>query len=89
VERVKTGEAFVDEADVVISARGTLNDIAWPKLEGMSSHSIPRMHSAAWDDMYIDHVIRMDKIPAEAISQVTTSRISGSASSVAAAAQSR
>lgn len=50
VEKVDTGETFVDEADVVVSARGTLNDISWPKVEGFSDMKIPTMHSAAWND---------------------------------------
>lgn len=45
-----TGEAIVDEADVVISARGTLNHISWPNIPGLSDMKIPVMHSAAWDD---------------------------------------
>ncbi|KAI7974281.1 hypothetical protein EIK77_008464 [Talaromyces pinophilus] len=47
-----TGETFVDKADVVISARGTLNDISWPDIPGLKDMKIPVMHSAAWDDKY-------------------------------------
>lgn len=50
VENTVTGETFVDEADVVISARGTLNDISWPQIPGLSDMKIPMMHSAAWDE---------------------------------------
>lgn len=50
MESLLTGEVLVDEADIVISARGTLNDISWPKVEGFSDLAIPVMHSAAWDD---------------------------------------
>jgi cation diffusion facilitator CzcD-associated flavoprotein CzcO len=50
VENVSTGEVVVDEADVLISARGTLNNIAWPEIPGLSEMKIPVMHSAAWDD---------------------------------------
>ncbi|EHL02898.1 putative sterigmatocystin biosynthesis monooxygenase stcW [Glarea lozoyensis 74030] len=52
VENLETREIFTDEADVVISARGTLNDISWPKIEGLSDIKIPVMHSAAWDKNY-------------------------------------
>ncbi|KAF7960488.1 hypothetical protein EAE96_000168 [Botrytis aclada] len=52
VENLETGETFTDEADVVISARGTLNNISWPKIEGLSDIKIPVMHSAAWDMNY-------------------------------------
>lgn len=51
VENLKTGEIFVDKADVVISARGSLNEINWPQIPGLDGIKIPVMHSAAWDDM--------------------------------------
>jgi cation diffusion facilitator CzcD-associated flavoprotein CzcO len=50
VKSLKTGETVEEEADVVVSARGTLNDISWPKIEGFSDVKIPVMHSAIWDD---------------------------------------
>jgi len=50
VENLKTGDSLVKEADVVVSARGTLNDVSWPQIEGFSDVSIPVMHSAIWDD---------------------------------------
>lgn len=50
VENLKTGEIFVDKADVVISARGSLNEINWPQIPGLDGVKIPVMHSAAWDD---------------------------------------
>jgi cation diffusion facilitator CzcD-associated flavoprotein CzcO len=49
VERTETGETFVDKADVVISARGALNDMKWPSIPGFESLKIPIMHSADWD----------------------------------------
>ena len=52
VEVVATGEKFVNVADVVISARGTLNDILWPDVKGLSSFKGLVMHSAAWKDGY-------------------------------------
>ncbi|KAF7926569.1 hypothetical protein BELL_1310g00030 [Botrytis elliptica] len=52
VKNLETGETITDEADVVISARGTLNNISWPKIEGLSDIKIPVMHSAAWDMIY-------------------------------------
>ncbi len=54
VERVETGEVFTDEADVVISARGTLNNISWPQVPGLSDLTIPVMHSAAWDNRSVN-----------------------------------
>lgn len=53
VERLESGEIFTDEADVVISARGTLNDMSWPQVPGLSEMKIPVMHSAAWDKKYV------------------------------------
>jgi cation diffusion facilitator CzcD-associated flavoprotein CzcO len=49
VKNLQTGETAVDQADVVISARGTLNEMAWPDFEGVHDLKIPVMHSAAWD----------------------------------------
>ncbi|EEU41316.1 uncharacterized protein NECHADRAFT_45940 [Fusarium vanettenii 77-13-4] len=40
---------FVDKADVVISARGNLNDIQWPDIEGLQTFQGKLMHSATWD----------------------------------------
>ncbi|KAJ5994677.1 monooxygenase [Penicillium waksmanii] len=45
-----TGETFLDKANVVISARGMLNDISWPDIPGLQEMKIPVMHSAAWDE---------------------------------------
>lgn len=55
VKDVLTRETFVDQADVVISARGALNDIAWPNIPGLNEMKIPVMHSAAWDQEYVLH----------------------------------
>lgn len=53
VERLETGEIFTDEADVVISARGTLNDMSWPQVPGLAEMTIPVMHSANWNKKYV------------------------------------
>jgi len=50
VENVKTKETIEDDADVLISARGALNDIAWPKIAGFESFKGEVMHSAAWNE---------------------------------------
>jgi cation diffusion facilitator CzcD-associated flavoprotein CzcO len=44
---------FKDTADVVISARGGLNKIAWPKIEGLGNFKGKLMHSGAWDERCI------------------------------------
>lgn len=50
MQDLKKGTSFEEAADVVISARGTLNDMSWPDIEGFSDMKIPVMHSAKWDD---------------------------------------
>lgn len=49
VQKIATGEIFSDEADVVIAARGGLNDYVWPKIDGLWSFKGKIVHSAAWD----------------------------------------
>jgi cation diffusion facilitator CzcD-associated flavoprotein CzcO len=53
VENVKTGDVINDDADVLLSARGNLNDIAWPKIPGLSSFKGEIMHSAAWNEKLV------------------------------------
>jgi len=52
VEKSQTGETFEDDADVLVSARGNLNDIAWPKIAGFGIFEGEVMHSAAWNEKY-------------------------------------
>ncbi len=52
IEKTASGEIFEDESDVVISARGNLNDIAWPKIPGLDTFKGEIMHSAAWNEKY-------------------------------------
>lgn len=49
IENLKTSEKFVDEADVLIAARGLLNDFKWPDIEGLRSFQGKLTHSASWD----------------------------------------
>ena len=42
-------ETIRDKADVVISARGALNDLAWPKIDSLHSFYGKIVHSADWD----------------------------------------
>ena len=53
IENVKTGEIIHDDADVLVSARGTLNDIAWPKIPGFETFKGEVMHSAAWNQEFV------------------------------------
>ncbi|TVY37182.1 putative sterigmatocystin biosynthesis monooxygenase [Lachnellula occidentalis] len=52
VENTKTGEVIEDDADVLLSARGNLNDISWPKIPGFETFKGEVMHSAAWNQNY-------------------------------------
>ncbi|KAF2090198.1 FAD/NAD(P)-binding domain-containing protein [Saccharata proteae CBS 121410] len=52
VKNLGTGEMFEDVGDVVISARGNLNNIAWPKIEGLERFEGEVMHSAKWNQEY-------------------------------------
>ncbi|KAM0346545.1 hypothetical protein ACHAP4_011681 [Fusarium culmorum] len=52
VRNLKTNTEIKDTADVVISARGGLNKIAWPKIEGLGDFQGKLMHSGAWDESY-------------------------------------
>lgn len=42
-----TGETV--EADVVVSALGMFNDLAWPDIPGLDTFTGPSFHSARWD----------------------------------------
>lgn len=53
IENISTGEVFEDNADVLISARGSLNDMAWPDIPGLKSYQGELMHSAKWTQKYI------------------------------------
>jgi cation diffusion facilitator CzcD-associated flavoprotein CzcO len=57
VEKTKTGESFEDDADVLISARGNLNEIVWPKIPGFGTFEGEVMHSAAWNQKLV-HISR-------------------------------
>ena len=46
VKNLTTGELFEDTSDVLISARGNLNNMAWPEIEGLRSFKGEIMHSA-------------------------------------------
>jgi hypothetical protein len=50
VKNLKTGEVIQDKADVLISARGNLNNPAWPEIEGLQTFKGEVMHSAKWNE---------------------------------------
>jgi cation diffusion facilitator CzcD-associated flavoprotein CzcO len=52
VKNLKTGEEIHDQADVVVSARGNLNNPAWPDIQGLETFKGEVMHSAKWNERY-------------------------------------
>lgn len=51
VERTDTGEVFSEnDIDVVIAARGLLNEPSWPDVPGLDRFKGKLMHSAEWDE---------------------------------------
>jgi len=60
VENTKTGEVIEDDADVLLSARGNLNDISWPKIPGLETFKGEVMHSAAWNQKFIFRPFRLE-----------------------------
>ena len=46
------GEIFEDTSDVVVSARGNLNNKQWPDIPGLWGFKGEIMHSAAWNQEY-------------------------------------
>ncbi|KAL2199534.1 hypothetical protein P885DRAFT_30388 [Corynascus similis CBS 632.67] len=52
VTNLSTGETFQDAANVLITARGQLNDISWPNIPGLGTFQGKVMHSGEWDTSY-------------------------------------
>jgi cation diffusion facilitator CzcD-associated flavoprotein CzcO len=50
VKNNKTGETFQDTANILVSAKGGLNQIAWPQIKGLKQFAGKLMHSGAWDE---------------------------------------
>lgn len=47
-----SGQVIEDTSDILISARGGLNHIAWPSIDGLRTFKGEIMHSAAWQEGY-------------------------------------
>jgi cation diffusion facilitator CzcD-associated flavoprotein CzcO len=62
VEKTQTGESFEDDADILISARGNLNDISWPKIPGLDSFQGEVMHSAAWNQKLVERILWVESL---------------------------
>ena len=52
IRDLSANREFEDTADVLVSARGNLNNISWPKVEGLEHFKGERMHSAKWNEDY-------------------------------------
>jgi cation diffusion facilitator CzcD-associated flavoprotein CzcO len=50
VLNVKTCETFQDTANILVSARGGLNQVSWPDIKGLKDFGGKLMHSGAWDE---------------------------------------
>jgi cation diffusion facilitator CzcD-associated flavoprotein CzcO len=73
IERMDTGEKFSDEADVLVSARGGLNEYLWPEIEGLWSFKGKIVHSAAWDQSYVS--CSSDRVQAQISSHLFQHRL--------------
>ncbi|KAK5655432.1 hypothetical protein OQA88_5703 [Cercophora sp. LCS_1] len=52
VKNLVSGETIHDAANILVTARGQLNEISWPKIPGLDTFQGPKMHSGAWDTSY-------------------------------------
>ncbi len=50
VENLKTGEIFVEDCNILITARGQLNNMSWPNIPGLDKFQGKIMHSGDWDE---------------------------------------
>jgi cation diffusion facilitator CzcD-associated flavoprotein CzcO len=50
VKNLTTGETFIDEADVVVGARGAFTRILWPEIDGLWDFAGKIVHSGHWDE---------------------------------------
>ncbi|KAK3330814.1 hypothetical protein B0H66DRAFT_75606 [Apodospora peruviana] len=52
VTNLATGESFEDSANILVTARGQLNEPNWPDIPGLDKFQGKVMHSGAWDESY-------------------------------------
>lgn len=50
VEKTDSSERFEEEIDVLITARGLLNEPSWPNVPGLDEYKGKLLHSGDWDD---------------------------------------
>lgn len=63
IHSLKEDRTFEDQADVLIMARGGLNHIAWPNIEGLRSFKGEVMHSADWNQECVTPIPPISTIP--------------------------
>lgn len=52
VQDLDSGSVYSDQADILISATGALNNWKWPDIPGLHDFKGKLMHSARWDEDY-------------------------------------
>lgn len=50
VQNLKTGEIFIEDCNILITARGQLNNMSWPNIPGLDKFQGKIMHSGQWDE---------------------------------------
>ena len=63
VHNIKTDEVFEDTANVVISAKGGLNQIMWPRIKGFGDYKGKLIHSGQWDERQAPETQQHDPKP--------------------------
>ena len=52
IQDLESGTIYKDQADILISATGSLNNWKWPDIPGLHDFKGKLMHSARWDESY-------------------------------------
>lgn len=52
VQDLDSGTVYQDQADILISGTGSLNNWKWPAIPGLHDFKGKLMHSARWDESY-------------------------------------
>lgn len=50
VQKTDSGEIFEETVDVVVAARGQLNEVSWPDVPGLGKYRGKLLHSAEWEE---------------------------------------
>lgn len=50
IQKTDSGEVFDETVDVIITARGQLNEVSWPQVPGLEKYRGKLLHSAEWDE---------------------------------------